>query len=246
MADSAGEIAQHHVGESAGKPVTDILLVDDDAELGQMLREYLVEEGFAMTICGNGRDGADLALSGRFAAVILDVMLPRVNGIEVLRRIRSESDIPVIMLTARGDDVDRVIGLELGADDYIAKPYYPPELVARLRAVMRRLAGSKPSSRLSLAALSLDAARRETLWEGHPIDLTATEFSVLEALMRAGEAVTNKEDLSLTALGRRRQAYDRSIDVHVSNLRQKLDRASGGAIEVETIRGVGYRLRCTP
>jgi len=211
-----------------------------------MLGEYLADEGFTVTTSGNGHDGADLALSGRFAAVILDIMLPRINGIEVLRRLRQESDIPVIMLTARGDDVDRVVGLELGADDYIAKPYYPRELVARLRAVLRRMGTTRTTAPLSRGALLLDPARRATLWEGRPVDLTATEFNLLEALLRAGPAVATKEELSLTALGRTRQRYDRSIDVHVSNLRQKLARASGGAIEIETIRGVGYRLTARP
>ncbi|MGE3303129.1 MAG: response regulator transcription factor [Hyphomonadaceae bacterium] len=226
--------------------MTDILIIDDDAELSRMLGEYLADEGFTVTTSGNGHDGADLALSGRFAAVILDIMLPRINGIEVLRRLRQESDIPVIMLTARGDDVDRVVGLELGADDYIAKPYYPRELVARLRAVLRRMGTTRTTAPLSRGALLLDPARRATLWEGRPVDLTATEFNLLEALLRAGPAVATKEELSLTALGRTRQRYDRSIDVHVSNLRQKLARASGGAIEIETIRGVGYRLTARP
>jgi two-component system, OmpR family, response regulator len=226
--------------------VTDILLIDDDAELGLMLGKYLADEGFAVTTSGNGQDGVNLALSGRFAAVILDIMLPRINGIEVLRQIRQHSDVPVIMLTARGNDVDRVVGLELGADDYIAKPFYPRELVARLRAVLRRMRGGRSSGHLTIGGLALDAARRETLWEGRPVDLTATELNLLEALMRAGQTVTTKEELSLTALGRQRRRYDRSIDVHVSNLRQKLHRASGGAIEIETIRGIGYRLSDRP
>lgn len=222
--------------------MTDILLIDDDAELSRMLGEYLADEGFAVTSAGNGEEGADLALSGHFAAVILDIMLPRINGIEVLRRIRQRSQVPVIMLTAKGDDVDRVVGLELGADDYIAKPYYPRELVARLRAVLRRL-GGKTSGALVQSGLSLDPARRETLWKGAAIELTATEFTLLEVLLRAGDAVTTKEELSLTALGRERQRYDRSIDVHASNLRQKLARISAGAVEIETVRSVGYRLR---
>lgn len=226
--------------------VTPVLLIDDDAELSVMLREYLGGEGFTVTTSGNGEDGAALAVSGRFAAVILDIMLPRMNGIEVLRQVRQQSSVPVIMLTARGDDVDRVVGLELGADDYIAKPYYPRELVARLRAVLRRIGAQRDAGPISIGGLILDPGRRESRWEGAAVDLTATEFNLLEILLRAGAMVTTKDELSLAALGRQRQRYDRSIDVHVSNLRQKLHRASAGAIEVETIRGVGYRLASRP
>jgi two-component system OmpR family response regulator len=222
--------------------VTNLLLVDDDVELSSMLREYLVEEGFAVTVAGNGEDGVQQALTGRFEAVILDIMLPRMNGIEVLGRIRQTSKVPVLMLTARGDDVDRVVGLELGADDYIAKPYYPRELLARLRAVLRRTGGPSPTGFLAIKTLTLDPARRHARWDGRSIELTVTEFSLLEALMRAGDIVSTKDELSLAALGRQRQRYDRSIDVHVSNLRQKLSLASAGTAEIETIRGVGYRL----
>ena len=168
------------------------------------------------------------------------------NGIEVLGRIRQTSTVPVLMLTARGDDVDRVIGLELGADDYIAKPYYPRELLARVRAVLRRTGGQSSSVPLAIKALKLDPARRDVRWDGRPIDLTATEFSLLEALMRGGDIVSTKDELSLAALGRQRQRYDRSIDVHVSNLRQKLSQASAGVVEIETIRGVGYRVAVGP
>jgi two-component system OmpR family response regulator len=226
--------------------VTNLLLIDDDVELSAMLREYLAEEGFALTVAGNGEDGVQQALTGRFEAVILDIMLPRMNGIEVLRRIRQTSKVPILMLTARGDDVDRVIGLELGADDYIAKPYYPRELLARLRAVLRRTGGPSPVGPLAIKLLTLDTARRDAGWAGRPIKLTATEFSLFEALMRAGDTVSTKDELSLTALGRQRQRYDRSIDVHVSNLRQKLSHASAGVVEIETIRGVGYRLAVGP
>lgn len=223
----------------------DILLIDDDAELSQMLGEFLAEEGFSVSTATNGEEGTILALSGRFAAVILDIMLPRINGVEVLRRVRAESAVPIVMLTARGNYVDRVVGLELGADDYIAKPYYPRELVARLRAVLRRTSTPKSDRPLSIAALRLDAARRETSWRGRSIDLTATEFNLLEALMRSGDTVATKDSLSLSALGRPRQPYDRSIDVHTSNLRLKLEEATAGRIVIETIRGIGYRLRVT-
>jgi|TARA_R110002124_G_scaffold55000_1_gene155784 two-component system, OmpR family, response regulator len=223
--------------------MTEILLIDDDAELSEMLDEFLAGEGFAVTSVINGEDGVELALSGRFAAVILDIMLPRINGIEVLRRVRANSELPIIMLTARGDDIDRVVGLELGADDYIAKPYYPRELVARLRAVLRRTDSPQRDRPVSLAKLKLDAARRETSWDGRPIDLTVTEFNLLEALMRSGDTVATKDTLSLTALGRARQPYDRSIDVHISNLRLKLHAATAARLTIETVRGVGYRIQ---
>jgi len=223
--------------------MTEILLIDDDAELSEMLDEFLAGEGFAVTSVMNGEEGVELALSGRFAAVILDIMLPRINGIEVLRRVRANSELPIIMLTARGDDIDRVVGLELGADDYIAKPYYPRELVARLRAVLRRTDSPQRDRPVSLAKLKLDAARRETSWDGQPIDLTVTEFNLLEALMRSGDTVATKDALSLTALGRARQPYDRSIDVHISNLRLKLHAATAARLTIETVRGVGYRIQ---
>jgi two-component system OmpR family response regulator len=222
--------------------MTEILLIDD-AELSEMLGEFLAGEGFAVTSVINGEDGVELALSGRFSAVILDIMLPRINGIEVLRRVRANSELPIIMLTARGDDIDRVVGLELGADDYIAKPYYPRELVARLRAVLRRTDSPQRDRPVSLAKLKLDAARRETSWDGRPIDLTVTEFNLLEALMRSGDTVATKDALSLTALGRTRQPYDRSIDVHISNLRLKLHAATAARLTIETVRGVGYRIQ---
>lgn len=231
-----------------------ILLVDDDADLSALLREYLEREGFAVEAVFNGADGVAQALGGRFDAVILDVMLPRLNGIEALRQIRSASMVPVLMLTAKGDQVDRVVGLELGADDYVAKPYYPRELVARLRAILRRrapdpaLPGAPALPRaaeprhLALGGLDVQVAARRAAWRGAPLDLTPSEFNILVALLRAGEDVATKDALSIEGLGRPRQSYDRSVDVHVSNLRLKLEAATTGALGIETVRGVGYRL----
>lgn len=221
-----------------------ILLVDDDAELSAMLREYLASEGFRVETVFNGSDGIERALSGEHDAVILDIMLPRLSGIEVLREIRQSTTLPVLMLTAKGDQIDRVIGLELGADDYVAKPYYPRELVARLRAVLRRHTPTPAASAvLRQGELEVQTAARRVTWRDGAIDLTATEFNILVVLMRAGDDVATKDDLSLQGLGRVRQSYDRSVDVHVSNLRQKLESHSSGTIAIETIRAVGYRLK---
>jgi len=213
-----------------------------------MLGEYLAGEGIRTTAAFNGPDGVAAALSGRYDAVILDVMLPGIDGNEVLRRIRQSatpaSAVPVIMLTAKGGDVDRVVGLEMGADDYVAKPYFPRELVARLRAVLRRQRDpAPPAAVLAMGRLALSPGKREVLWGGAAFELTTSEFDLLEQLMRTGEMVSSKEDLSLKVLGRARESYDRSVDVHVSNLRRKLSAASGDAAEIETIRGVGYRLK---
>jgi two-component system OmpR family response regulator len=221
-----------------------ILLVDDDTALSGLITEYLAGEGIHTTAVYTGVDGERAALAGGFDAVILDVMLPGIDGNEVLRRIRRTSNVPVIMLTAKGGDIDRVIGLEMGADDYIAKPYFPRELVARLRAVLRRQNDTQPKrDYLTIDALEMSVGRRDILWRSKSFDLTTSEFDLLEQLMRAGDVVSTKEALSLKVLGRPREVYDRSVDVHISNLRKKLSAISGGYIEVETIRGVGWRLR---
>jgi two-component system OmpR family response regulator len=186
-------------------------------------------------------------LSGDYDAVILDVMMPRLSGTEALRRIRTESPIPVIMLTAKGDDIDRVIGLELGADDYVPKPYFPRELVARLRAVLRRRPAAGPpqtAQSIDLGSLHVDIPTRRALARQVPVELTASEFNLLVVLLQAGDAVATKDDLSLKVLGRPRASYDRSVDVHVSNLRQKLGIAAPD-IEIETVRGIGYRIRAS-
>lgn len=221
-----------------------ILLIDDDAELSRMLTKYLAAEGFETGTASDGETGVEAALSGGYDAVILDVMMPRLNGIEALRRIRRVSDVPIVMLTARGDSLERVAGLEAGADDYVAKPYYPLELVARLRAVLRRRSAVRAdhADPLSAGELRMQPDQRRASYAGQELDLTASEFNVLEALLRAGDTVISKDDLSLRALGRRREPYDRSIDVHISNIRQKLAAFDANDLQIETVRGIGYRI----
>jgi two-component system OmpR family response regulator len=220
-----------------------VLLIDDDAALTGMLTEFLRGEGFETAAAFNGTDGAAAALDPTLDAVILDVMMPDISGIETLQRIRSTSSVPVIMLTAKGAEDDRVAGLEVGADDYISKPYYARELLARLKAVLRRQRGSQPPQYFLVGKLRLIPSKREVSFDGKTFELTTCEFDLLEALLRSRDTVATKDDLSLSVLGRRREPYDRSIDVHVSNLRKKLSVISAKTIEVETVRAVGYRLK---
>jgi two-component system OmpR family response regulator len=228
--------------------MTHILLIDDDDKVSEMLTRYLTNEGFRITSAFSGHEGEVAISNDSFDAVILDIMLPDLNGLEVLRRIRTTSDVPVIMLTAKGDDVDRVIGLEMGADDYLAKPYFPRELLARLRARLRRepKKDQGAADTLALGRLTLCATHREVSWNGAPFELTTTEFNMLAALMRADKVVLTKDDLSMIVLGRRREQYDRSIDAHAGHLRRKLAAATSDRIEIETVRGIGYRLKLKP
>jgi len=170
-------------------------------------------------------------------------MMPRMNGIDVLRNLRKESELPVIMLTGRGDDLDRIIGLELGADDYLAKPANPRELLARIRAILRRSSAHSTIATLEVGDLILNQGGRQLHREGELIDLTSTEFSIIQLLLQRSGEVVEKKDLYLAALGREPVAYDRSIDMHVSNLRRKLGPASDGSERIETIRGIGYQYR---
>ncbi|MDN0108255.1 response regulator transcription factor [Yersinia rochesterensis] len=225
-----------------------ILLVDDDVELGSMLREYLSGEGFNAELVVTGKAGIAAALSGDYTALILDIMLPDMSGIDVLRQVRKKSRLPIIMLTAKGDNIDRVIGLEMGADDYMPKPCYPRELVARLRAVLRRFdehpdALSADDSVITHSDLTLNPSTRSSEWQGKPFDLTASEFNLLELLLRSSERVVTKDELSDKGLGRPREAYDRSVDVHISNIRQKLAALPGNTLNIETVRSIGYRIR---
>jgi DNA-binding response OmpR family regulator len=222
-----------------------VLLVDDDVDLSAMLKEYLEHEGFAVDVVHDGESGVRLALANGHDIAVLDVMMPGISGIEALRRIRAASRMPVLMLTARGDDVDRVLGLELGADDYVPKPCTPRELVARLRAILRRTASAATAAEqttILAGRLHLWPDKRRAEWDGQPMDLTSTEFNLLEALARQVGNVVGKSALSELGLGRPLSRYDRSIDVHVSNLRQKLGSLPDGRSWIQTVRGIGYQL----
>jgi DNA-binding response OmpR family regulator len=223
-----------------------VLLIDDDSAFTGLLAEYLVRDGFACEQVDNPFDGLERALTERFDAVILDVMMPQMDGVELLRRLRRETAMPVLMLTARGDSIDRIIGLELGADDYIPKPVHPRELAARLRAVMRRQQPGPldPVRDVRVGPLRLDPAGRKSWLADKALASTASEFDLLLLLARHPGQVITKDELFERALRRPREPYDRSVDVHVSNLRQKLS-ALGGGVEIETCRALGYRLRAT-
>lgn len=223
--------------------MTRVLLVDDDAELAAMLSEYLQQEGFEATAVHDGEAGVAEALSGRHDIAVLDVMMPRVNGVEALRRIRAQSSLPVLMLTARGDDVDRIVGLELGADDYVPKPCTPRELVARLRAILRRIRGPENGAEDCIGAgpLAMWPAQRRAEWQGRPLELTSTEYNLLEVLARHAGRVVSKAELSEQGLGRSLARFDRSIDVHVSSLRHKLGPRGDGSSWIQTVRGQGYQ-----
>ena len=221
-----------------------ILIIDDDAELCALVARFLSTEGFAVDRAADAIQGIDLALSGCYALIMLDVMMPDLNGFDVLRRIRTSSRTPVLMLTARGDTHDRVLGLELGADDYLPKPYDPSELAARIRAILRRSesppAGAAASAPLAVDDVELTASTRAVTRDGKPVELTAVEFDLLEVLMKVAGTVVRREELVRTVLGREFSPYDRSIDTHVCNLRKKIGRMKDGTDRIKGIRGTGY------
>lgn len=219
-----------------------VLLVDDDVELCELLIEFLEGEGFSVKAIYDGAGGLETAASGEHDLVVLDVMLPGLTGFEVLRRLRESSSVPVLMLTAKGDEVDRIVGLEMGADDYLAKPFNPRELAARIRAVLRR-SGAAPDTgeRVAVDDVVVDLGTRSATVGGDEVDLTGVEFSLLETLVRSAGTVVSRDDLSRAALYRKTSAFDRSLDVHISNLRRKLGPAANGGDRIKTIRGVGYQ-----
>jgi two-component system OmpR family response regulator len=223
-----------------------VLLIDDDVELVSMLVDYLAREGFQTAAAHDGGAGARAALSGRYAIVILDVMMPGLNGIETLRRIRASSRIPVLMLTGRGDDADRILGLELGADDYVTKPCTPRELTARVRAILRRTKGTTDAGAatqtLIVGKLAVLPEQRRASWDGQALELTSTEFNLLEVLARNPGRPISKHALSEQALGRPLARFDRNIDVHLSSLRRKLGTLSDGRSCLQTVYRLGYQL----
>jgi DNA-binding response OmpR family regulator len=229
--------------------MNNILIIDDDTDLCELLRDYLTPEGFVVEAVHSGAEGVDRAVSGQYSLVVLDVMLPGINGFEVLRRIRAASRIPVLMLTARGEDVDRIVGLEIGADDYLPKPFNPRELVARIRAVLRRAESERQSQvqsqtdagRLIVGDIELVTGTRTVLRSGKNVELTSVEFAILETLLRLAGQVVSRDDLVKQALGRNLSAYDRSIDVHVSSLRKKLGQRTDESERIKTVRNIGYQ-----
>lgn len=225
-----------------------LLVVDDDLELCELLAEFLEPEGFKVDSANNGVDGLEKSLEGGYALIVLDVMLPGMSGFDVLRELRRQTDTPVLMLTAKGEEVDRIVGLEMGADDYLPKPFNPRELLARIRAIMRRVAqrregqgaGAEP---VSVGDIVFDPASRSVYQDGREVSLTAAEFDLLGVLLKRAGSVVTREELTQDVLGRRLTPYDRSIDVHMSSLRRKLGSkgGTGDPERIRTIRGVGYQ-----
>ena len=224
-----------------------LLVVDDDAELCELLSEYLLPEGYDVEAVHSGMEGVERALSGDHALVVLDVMLPDVRGFEVLRQLRARSRMPVLMLTARGNEQDRILGLEMGADDYLPKPFNPRELCARIEAILRRSGGERSamdvrvSGDLNVDDVSINKASRMVRRGGETIELTTVEFDLLEAFLRNAGSVIPRDELVRTVLNRPFSPFDRSIDTHVSNLRRKLGPGPDGLDRIKSLRGVGYQ-----
>jgi DNA-binding response OmpR family regulator len=217
-----------------------VLIVDDDVELCRLLNERLSTEGFMIEAVHDGPRGLARALSKEHALVVLDLMLPGMSGLDVLRSLRAQSPIPVLILTARGEDIDRILGLEIGADDYVSKPFNPHELIARIRAILRRTVRAPVTARsLVVGDLRLDLAAREAWLDDTLLNVTSAEFTLLEAFLRDAGRILTREHLTETVLGRKLGPFDRVIDVHVGNLRRKLGQAQNGE-RIKTVRGSGY------
>ena len=224
--------------------MTQLLLVDDDLELCELLRDYLSAEGYQVSVRHNGREAADYLQQHTPDLIVLDVMMPEMDGMSLLKALRKNLQTPVLMLTAKGDPVDRILGLELGADDYLGKPCHPRELLARIKAILRRTQQAPVSTgKLSVGELQLNKGSRTALWGEDTIELTGAEFTVLDLLMQKAGEVISKDELTEQALGRKLTAYDRSIDVHVSNVRKKIAAAGGDKELIINIRGAGYMLK---
>ena len=218
-----------------------VLVIDDDVELCKLVTRYLTQEGFQIQSVNAGASGAELALSGNYALIVLDVMMPGVNGFDVLRRIRAHSRIPVLMLTAKGDALDRVLGLEMGADDYLPKPFNPQELAARIRAILRRAKPDAPvGAPITVGDIEIDSRARVVRRAGEIVNVTTVEFDLLEALLRAAGQVVGRERLTRDVLGREFSPFDRSIDTHVCNLRKKIGILPDGTERIKGVSGIGY------
>ena len=220
--------------------MTTILVVDDEPNIVELARLYLEREGYLVEEAGNGKDALSMLDSAQISLVVLDLMLPDIDGFEVCREIRKKSELPVLMLTARKEDIDKIVGLELGADDYLTKPFNPRELVARVKAVLRRYTeGRKPGQAMETGNVSLDLSRREVTIEGRPVQLRTKEFDLLAALMQNLEIVLTRDQLLETVWGSAYYGETRTVDIHVNHLRDKL---SGSDVSIETVRSVGYRI----
>ncbi|MCA1589978.1 MAG: response regulator transcription factor [Acidobacteria bacterium] len=220
-----------------------ILIIDDDEELTELVSEYLGAEDFEIDTRHDGESGLAAAKSGNFDIAILDVMLPAMNGFEVLRALRETSALPVLMLTARGDDAERIVGLEAGADDYLPKPFNPRELAARLKAILRRVhpeAAETSSEPVQVGDVEVSPLSRTARIAGDELNLTSVEFDLLKALLSQAGQTIKKEDLSVRVLDRQLSPFDRSLDMHISNLRKKLGTHADGTERIKTIRSVGY------
>lgn len=220
-----------------------VLIIDDDEELCELVEEYLSAEGFEVEAVHDGESGLATAANGNFDLAILDVMLPGLNGFDVLRRLRERSSMPVLMLTARGDEMERIVGLEIGADDYLSKPFNPRELTARLKAILRRTGvenGDATPERIQVGDLEISASSRAAWLEDAEVPLTSVEFDLLHALLADAGSVVKKDELSERVLDRRLSPFDRSLDMHISNLRKKLGPRADGGDRIKTVRSVGY------
>ena len=217
-----------------------VLLIEDDARLAEMVAEYLDQNGFDVTIAPNGADGIDKQATHGFDAIILDLMLPDIDGLEVCRTIKAHETVPIIMLTAKGDPMDRIIGLEIGADDYVPKPFEPRELLARLRAVLRRSKGVKEEEVMRFGRLEIDAGALQAKRDGEPCDLTAHQFKLLQILAKSAGRVLSRDSLMDQLKGEDLEAFDRSIDVHISRIRSEIEDDPKTPKRIITVRGAGY------
>jgi two-component system response regulator CpxR len=220
-----------------------LLIVDDDAELSALIQEFLEREGFSVDSALDGQNGLEQAQQGGYDLVVLDVMLPGLDGFQILKRLRLSSHVPVLMLTARGEDVDRIVGLELGADDYLPKPFNPRELAARIKAILRRTEARAARGRIEVNGVVLDPGTRAVTRDGKSVDVTTLEFDILEQLMRNAGHVVSRDGLMESLYNRKATPFDRSIDMHVSHLRKKLE---GASPLIKTIRGAGYQFCQSP